>query len=187
MKIKRYLATGILAAALASGSGMAQTVLTNSYTNSFANGGATSPFSGSGSVASWIYWYGLSFGNNAGVHAIPPMMPAVIRPPARSVSVTMPFTGINQQVQIQGTFDNQYGYDYTEVFPLNIITNIGLDVYVDPSTPKDPNGNFGSVVMSLLDPGWTLNGGRDIGPIPHNHSGIGCRPLAAHIRYEHCC
>ena len=41
----------------------AQFPTTGSYTNNFLVGTNTSPFAGSGSVASWIYWYNSPGGN----------------------------------------------------------------------------------------------------------------------------
>src|SRR5579863_8187289 len=64
MNIHRSLKSTLLALAgfaLAPTVGLAQpTVLTNSYTNTFDSAGNTAPFTG-GSVASWIYWYGLGY------------------------------------------------------------------------------------------------------------------------------
>ena len=156
MKIKRYIATGVLAAALSARSGMAQTVLTNGYTNTFPNGGATSDFSGGGtSVASWLSWYSLTGGPMSG----DPTNDAGGDPTSGSLYVSMPFTGSGQQEEIFGTFDNQYGYDGTATIPLNIVTNVSFDIYVDPATTPDGSGNYGSVLMSLIDSGWT-GGGR---------------------------
>lgn len=158
MKIKRYLATGILTAALAVGSVRATTI-TNSYTNSFPNGGATSDFSGGGtSVASFLYWYGPGYNNTPVLGD--PTNDAAGDPTSGSLDLNLPFTTtFSQNVQVFGTFDNQYGYDGTTVMPLNIITNIGFDIYVDPATMPDSSGNYGSILMSLIDAGWS-DGGR---------------------------
>ena len=159
MKIYKYIWTAILAAALATSAGMAQTVLTNSYTNSFPNGGNTGLFSG-GSVASWIEWYGLSFGNTAmqGDAA----KDAGGDPTSGSLFCSLPFTSGGQQVQIFGTFDNGGSYDNSQVIPLNLITNMGFDIFMDPATPTNSSGNFGTIQMALVDPGFN-NGGNDVG------------------------
>lgn len=145
-----------MAAALAAGSVRAQTILTNGYTNTFPNGGATSDFTG-GSVASWLYWYGLSYGNTA--MSGDPTNDAAGDATSGSLYLNLPFSGSSQQVQMFGTFDNQYGYDSQAQIPVNIITNMGFDVYVATNTPLSPNGDYGVVQMSLVDPGWS-NGGR---------------------------
>src|SRR5579884_1543507 len=63
MKILRYAVMSMIAVMLSASGGMAQTILTNSYTNSFSAGGNTNDFSNSGSVHSWLYWYGVGYGN----------------------------------------------------------------------------------------------------------------------------
>ncbi len=160
MKIYKYIWTAILAAALATSSGMAQTVLTNSYTNSFPNGGASGFFTG-GSVASWIDWYG-SFTATLQGDAT---KDAGGDPTSGSLNISLPFSGASQQVQLFGTFDNGASYDNSEVIPLNIITNMGFDIYVDPATATDSSGNFGSIEMSLVDPNFS-SGGRTINFTP---------------------
>jgi hypothetical protein len=135
----------------------AQTIDTASYTNFFETGGNTTDFTG-GSVASWLYWYGLSFGNTAMTND-PTMNVDNDTNVNGSLYCSLPFTGINEQVQIFGTFDNEYGYDNSEQIPLDLITNIAFDIHVQPGTIPDSSGNFGQIVMSVVDPGWN-DGGR---------------------------
>jgi hypothetical protein len=157
MKIHRLLALGLVVAALAASRGMAQTVITNSYTNSFPTGGNTTYFTG-GSVASWLYWYGLSFGNTAMTND-PTMDAQNETNTSGSLYCALPMV-IYNQVQIFGTFDNQYGYDNSVVMPLTIVTQLSFDIHVQPGTQPNSSGNFGQILMTLVDPGWS-NGGRD--------------------------
>ena len=60
--IKKYAGLG-LAALIIGGAATSQAQLTTSYTNTFPIGANTASFSGSGSVASWIYWYNTPGGN----------------------------------------------------------------------------------------------------------------------------
>src|ERR1700733_1342000 len=136
----------------------AQTISTASYTNTFPTGGATSYISGSGtSVASWLYWYGLNF-NNTAMTNDPTMDALNDTNESGSLYCSLPFTNTDEQVQIFGTFDNEYGYDNSEQIPLNIITNIAFDIYVLPGTQTNSSGNFGQITMSLVDPAWNSGG-----------------------------
>ncbi|HEY3864308.1 MAG TPA: hypothetical protein VGO59_20745 [Verrucomicrobiae bacterium] len=159
MKINRLLALGLAIAALAASRCMAQTIITNSYTNTFDTGGATTFISGGGtSVASWLYWYGLSFGNTTMTND-PTMDADNETNSSGSLYCALPFTGLNQQVQMFGTFDNASGYDSSVVMPLNIITQMAFDIHVAPGTPTDGNGNFGQITPSIVDHGFQ-GGGR---------------------------
>lgn len=154
-RFTKAMVLALMAFLLACFSSRAQTVITNDYTNSFPNNGATSDYSGGGtSVASWTFWYGVGGTTIQG----DPTNDAAGDPTSGSLNLVMPFTSSSQQVQVFGTFDNQYGYDGTEVMPLNIITNISFDIYVDPATTPDASGNYGSVNMSLVDPKWSSGG-----------------------------
>jgi len=134
----------------------AQTIVTTSYTNTFDTGGETTFFSGSGSVASWLYWYG----QITGAMTNDPTMDAQgDTNTSGSLYCSLPFTNIDEQEQMFGTFDNLYGYDNAQQIPLNIITNIAFDIHVQPGTQTNSSGNFGQITMSLVDPGWQ-NGGR---------------------------
>jgi hypothetical protein len=163
MKIHRLLALGLVVAALTASRGMAQTIITSSYTNMFLTDGNTTYFTG-GSVASWLYWYAniptneASFGNTAMTND-PTMTESGDTNTYGSLYCALPFSGTDQQVQIFGTFDNEYGYDNSEQIPLSLITNIGFDIHVLPGTMTNTDGNFGQITMSLVDPGWQ-GGGR---------------------------
>jgi hypothetical protein len=120
-----------------------------SYTNNFATGGNTTPFSGSGSVASWIYWYSAPGGNLAVTNDV--TTPDTLGGPgAGSLLIDSPFgTGGNQNLFF-GTFDNQYGYDFTE--PVNLLNfdTVGFDVYVNPTnqvTGPNTDGNWGQILV----------------------------------------
>jgi len=137
---------GGLAAALLLGgalnSGHAQTFLTGSYTNSFDNGGNTSPFAGSGSVASWLYWYNTP-GNNLpitnDVH-----MDAGGNSSSGSLYIPNPFTTPTQNVFF-GTFGNQYGYDSTTRANLFLYSDITFDIRVSSNSVPSAAGDFGTI------------------------------------------
>jgi hypothetical protein len=118
-----------------------------SYTNNFATGGNTTPFTGSGSVASWIYWYSAPGGNTPMTNDVTTPDP-LGGPDAGSLQVFTPFgTGGNQNLFF-GTFDNQYGYDLTE--PVNLLNfdTVGFDVYVNTTnqvTGPNTDGNWGQI------------------------------------------
>jgi hypothetical protein len=142
-----------LALALAAGRGMAATVITNSYTNSFPTAGNTTDFTG-GSVASWVDWYGL-IGGNAAMTNDPTMDAGGETNSSGSLYVSLPFgTNANQQTFF-GTFNNGGGYDNSEVMPLNIVTQLAFDIHVQPGSPTNSSGNFGTITMALIDPGWS--------------------------------
>jgi hypothetical protein len=131
---------------------VAQTILTNSYTNSFPTSGNTTPFTG-GSVASWINWYGLGF-NNTPMTNDPTMDAQGNTNNSGSLLVVSPFGATGDQNVFFGTFDNAYAYDGSEVMPLSLITNIAFDIHVAPGTPLNTAGNFGTITMALIDPTW---------------------------------
>jgi hypothetical protein len=152
--------------ALIHSTSMAQTTLTNSYTNSFPTAGNTTYFTG-GSVASWIYWYGLGFGNTA-ITNDPSMDAQNQTNTSGSLYVSLPFTNSGDQAVFFGTFDNAYGYDGTVLVPLTLVTQIAFDIHVAPGTKTNSSGTFGNITMALLEPGWN---GSDFGlfssiPIP---------------------
>jgi len=132
-------------------------IQTTSYTNTFDTGGNTTFFTG-GSVASWCYWYSIIGGNELMTND-PTMDAAGDTNVSGSLYCAFPFTGINEQQQVFGTFDNGGIYDGSLQIPLDLITNIAFDIHVQPGTPTDSSGNFGQITMSLVDPGWN-NGGR---------------------------
>ena len=75
-----------------------------SYTNTFDTGGNSSPFAGSGSVASWISWYDTP-GNNSPLTNDVNTPDTLAGPGAGSLMVDCPFTNGNQNLFF-GTFSN---------------------------------------------------------------------------------
>jgi hypothetical protein len=145
MKIKYHklpLASGLVGLTLfvAAASSEAATFLTGSYTNSFAN---------SASVASWITWYGLGFNNNP--MAWDGTMDAANDPASGSLRVVLPFTSARDTGVWFGTFGNQYGYDKSVLLDGTLYTNISVDVHVDPRTPLSTNGDFGMLLIGMVD------------------------------------
>jgi len=152
--------------ALIHSTSMAQTTLTNSYTNSFPTAGNTTFFT-AGSVASWIYWYGLNF-NNTPITNDPTMDAQNQTNTSGSMYISLPFTNSGDQGVFFGTFDNAYGYDKTDVIPLTLITQLSFDIHVAPGTKTNSSGTFGNITMALIDPNTS---GADFGlftsiPIP---------------------
>jgi hypothetical protein len=120
-----------------------------SYTNNFANGGNTSPFSGSGSVASWIYWYNTPGGNS-------PITNDVTTPDpnggtgAGSLEVYNPFGASGTQNVFFGTFDNEYGYDFNVLVNLANFSTVSFDIYVGTNNTPNTDGNFGSLGVGVV-------------------------------------
>ncbi len=150
---------GILLAGLASLAvhpARGQNILTTSYTNTFDTAGAADPFSGDGSVASWIYWYGLGYSSTPMTND--PTMDAQGDPNSGSLMVYLPFGSSGDQGVFFGTVNNQYGYDGTETFDARNYTNLTFDIHFAPGTRPNAAGNLGSVTMSIFPNTWT-NGG----------------------------
>jgi hypothetical protein len=119
-----------------------------SYTNDFAVGANVAPFSGSGSVASWIYWYNqpggnlpmtntLEGGTSTGTGGLAdPFAPEG----AGALEVENPFAGLTGtngsgtgQDVFFGTFGNGGGYDFSTEVSLDHFDTINFDIYVGPS------------------------------------------------------
>ncbi len=138
-----------------------------SYANTFQTGGNTSPFAGSGSVASWISWYDTP-GNNSPLTNDVNTPDTGAGPGAGSLMVDCPFTNDNQNLFF-GTFSNNAPYDFSQTISnLNQFDYIKFDVYVKPIDPNtgliqqtNTDGNFGSLevgVMSSIGPTPTFFG-----------------------------
>jgi hypothetical protein len=134
----------------------AQTTLTNSYTNTFDTGGVKIAFAGTGSVASWVYWYGLGY-NNTLMTNDPTMDAQGKTNTSGSLLVYSPFGASGGQDVFFGTFDNISPYDNTEVIPSSMITNLSFDIHVAPGTRLSSAGDFGTITMALIDPAWGGN------------------------------
>ena len=134
--------------------GIAGAAFTQSYTNTFPTGGHTSPFTG-GSVASWVYWYGLNFNNTPMTND--PSMDAQGDPNSGSLKVYLPFGSAGDQGVFFGTFDNQSPYDGTVTLDASYVTSLAFDIHFAPGTPLDSAGDLGSITMSIF-PG-AENGG----------------------------
>lgn len=138
----------------------AQTTLTGTYTQTFEPGANTAPFAGSGSVAGWLYWYG-AFGNVNMTND--PTMDAQGLTTSGSLMVSIPFNvnnpliPTNNQQTFFGSFDDQYGYDFSETANGLNYTNVTFDIRVDPSVQPDANGNFGTLNVGFYNTG-TMGG-----------------------------
>jgi len=129
----------------------ATTFLTTAYTNSFPIGTNTADFSGSGSVASWVYWYNTP-GGNALMSCDVGMDAGNQTSSSGCLEMDSPFLGIpDTQNIIFGTFDNQYPYDFDVVANLINYSTISFDILVPPGTPADANGDFGAIQVGIID------------------------------------
>jgi hypothetical protein len=125
-----------------------------SYTNNFATGGNTAPFSGSGSVASWIYWYNTP-GNNTPMTNDPTTPDTLGGPGAGSLEVYTPFTNTNTTQDVFfGTFGNQYGYDFSVEISLLNFSAVSFDIYVGTNNTPTSSGNFGTLNVGVIDNGY---------------------------------
>src|SRR5665213_2210709 len=148
MKIHRHLASGLLAAAVALASSaptQAQTIITNTFTFSFASGGASSAFN-----STWIYWYN-SPGGNAPILE-DPTQDASNNPASGSLEVISPLAGSTQDVFF-GTFASNVnnGYDFSVEANLVLYTNISFDIMVASNTPLSSSGNYGSIGVGVIN------------------------------------
>lgn len=117
--------------------------LTQSYSN---------PFNSSSSVASWLYWYDIV--NNTGM-TWDSTTDAGGNTNSGSLEVSIPWVGTGDQQLWFGTWDNAYGYDTSLTMIGTYITNISCDIHVDPSSPLDANGDFGTINIGFY-PGPVL-------------------------------
>jgi hypothetical protein len=136
----------------------AKAQLTGTYTQTFDDGGNTAPFSGSGSVAGWEYWYGF-YGNVLMTNDT--TMDVGGSSTSGSLIVSLPFTASGNQQTWFGSFDDNYGYDFTETANGLNYTNITLDIKVVPGTPPDSSGGFGTLYAGFYQTG-TFPTGQEI-------------------------
>jgi hypothetical protein len=152
-----------LALAASIGISRAQFSQGETYTNNFDIGANTTNFSGSGSVASWIYWYNTPGGNLGMTNDISLDQQGL----STSGSLTYWFpwaTANNTQNLIFGTFDNAYGYDRSVNADLTSYSNISFWIRADPSTaPRSLQGtnlDYGTIQVGLWyspDPSGDIN------------------------------
>jgi hypothetical protein len=118
-----------------------------SYTNNFATGGNTTPFAGSGSVASWIYWYSIPGGDVTNDVNMPDPNGG---PGAGSLEIYTPFTTSGNQDLFFGTFGNQYGYDFSQEVNLLNFSTVSFDIYVGTNNAASSSGNFGTLGVGII-------------------------------------
>lgn len=135
----------------------AQTFLQGTYTNDFDLGGNTSSFSGSGSVASWIYWYNTP-GGNTPMTCVYGLDADGNTNTSGCLEVDSPFTGGAQPQNVFfGTFDNEYGYDFNERANFLLYSNITFKIMVAPGIPPDNTGNFGNIGVGYIDASYSYH------------------------------
>jgi len=153
MKINRYIKAVLLAlVGLALASFVPRTsaqTLTTSYTNDFDLGGNTNDFSNSGSVASWIQWYGVG-GGNAHMTNDVTMDSAGQTNTSGSLQVYLPFGASGDQGVFFGTFENYYNYDRTITANGLLYSNITFKIHVLPGLATNSSGNFGTIQTGLI-------------------------------------
>jgi hypothetical protein len=150
----RLTALAGLALAASIGASQAQTFITTSYTNNFDVGTNTANFAGSGSVASWIYWYNTPGGNS-------PMTNDVSEDhnnnsASGSLQVVSPFLGVpGTQDVFFGTFNNGGGYDFSERANLTLYTNITFYIRMEPGVaPRQTGGtntDYGTIGVGMIN------------------------------------
>jgi hypothetical protein len=141
-----------------------------SYTNNFATGGNTAPFFGSGSVASWIYWYNTPGGNSAVTNDVT-TPDTLAGAGAGSLEIYCPFSAENgfgstnhTQNLFFGTFGNGGGYDFSQEVNLLNFDTVSFDVFVNATNPvnqvtgPDANGNWGTLNLGVITAGYGFEG-----------------------------
>jgi len=154
IRIKQATLVAALTLAGLTDRAQAQTI-TDSYTNKFDIGSNTDNFSGSGSVASWLYWYSNPGGNKAITNDI--HMDAGNNPASGSLMIVSPFpTNTGDQNLFFGTFGNQYQYDFSTRANFLNYSNISFDIHVAPDTMVNTNGgtNFGTIGIGIVTSGY---------------------------------
>ncbi len=133
---------------LSAGASRAQT-----YFNGFGTGGNTTNFSGSGSVASWIYWYGAP-GN--GLPMTNDVSLDVFNDPnSGSLQVVSLFDAGPAQNVFFGTFGNGDPYDFSTELNFNLVGSITFYLRMAPGTPPRTNAfgvplDFGTIGVGIV-------------------------------------
>lgn len=179
LNLYAFVALGAVLLVGSAGSARAQSVLTNTYIQTFSTGGNSTPFAGSGCVAGWLYWYSI-YGNVDMTND--PSMDAGGDPTSGSLKVYIPFGPSGNQQYFFGSFDDAYGYDFTETANGLLFTNVTFDIRVAPGTQPDSSGDFGSLGVGFYQtgtmgnvtiPGAASNGWVHLSvPVDHTISGI---------------
>jgi hypothetical protein len=146
-----------LALAASIGMSRAQTFLTGTYTNNFDVGTNKADFSGSGSVASWLYWYGTPGGDTPMTNEV--SMDVNNNTNSGSLQVVSPFLGVpNSQNVFFGTFGNQGGYDGSVRANLLQYQSIKFWIRMAPGTPPrmsgGTNADFGTIGVGIFTAGF---------------------------------
>lgn len=127
----------------------AQVIITNTFTFTFANGGATSPFN-----STWVYWYNYPGGNTPILSD--PSHDAQNNANSGSLKVVSPLNenNGNEQDVFFGTFASNIDntYDFSVEANLNYYTNISFDILVAPGTALSGNGDYGSIGVGVMNP-----------------------------------
>lgn len=141
----------------------AQFPINASYQNNFAVGTNTLPFAGSGSVASWIYWYNTPGGNTPMTNDVNTPDPAG-GAGAGSLEVDSPFSLQNgfgdtntTQNLFFGTFGNGGGYDFSVEANLLNFDYVSFDIYVGTNQiiATDSSGGWGTLGVGIITAGYT--------------------------------
>src|ERR1039458_752011 len=147
------LVVGATALALAGSASRTQaaTIISNTFTFTFDNGGATTPFN-----STWIYWYN-SPGGNTPILSDPTTdasnpVPGANISGSGSLMVVSPLAGYTQNIFF-GTFASNLNnhYDFSIEANMLLYSNISFDILVASNTPLSSGGNFGSIGVGIIN------------------------------------
>lgn len=126
----------------------AQTIITNTYIDSFDNNGNTDLY-----TSWWNYWYNFP-GNNLAV-TNDPSMDAGGDPNSGSMMVVTGYGGYTQNLFF-GTFAEKPNDRYNFGVRANLLlySNISFDIRVAPGTPPDKDGSFGNIGVGIINHGY---------------------------------
>jgi hypothetical protein len=146
-----------LALAASAGLSEAQTFLVGNYINNFDTGGNTTNFSGGGSVASWVYWYGTPGGSAPMTNDV--SLDVNNNPNSGSLMVVSPFDTNPDQNVFSGTFGNGSPFDFSESADLLNYADISFYIRMAPGTPPRTNSSgvnldFGTIGVGIITPGY---------------------------------
>ena len=141
--------------ALAATIGVSQVqVLDSTYTNTFDVGTNTADFSGSGSVSSWIYWYGVGYSNTSMTNDVD--LDVNNNTNSGSLLVVAPFA-TNDQCVFFGTFQNTGAYSGGVTASILDLTNLTFWIRMAPGTAPRVSGatnaDFGAIGVGFITTG----------------------------------